>query len=350
MATEVVAGGVGEIRALSTASGGTALSTTAVYIPLIRGTHHLFITPRNFATAVVAKFALNPYLVILKTANRMGTVTDYSNYAQDGSTDTDVTLSSLSTLANGDWLLVGAHLPFRGVYCDVDGTNSTASTTLAVHYWQDATTDAWADTSATDGTKSSTALDQDGLVYWTVPTDWKTVRLTDIYTGAYLADGTGTFTGSPVDLTPGDNVITCSATGSCTITLPTGGYGAVRAGTATISAGAGVLTTASANTVTLSATGTIVVNIQSSAVQFTEAKLPLYWTRWTWDKALDSSTTLNSMLSANRSTAYAELMSGQSFEERIFVGPTGVGCIEALVNAGTGNLIVNGASSRDGGF
>lgn len=353
MSTEIIAGGLGEHRALSTASGGTALTVAATYIPIPHGVTQLFITPRNFVTAVVAQVAFNPYLIVLKTANRMGSVTDYSKYAQDGSDSTDVTLSSLSTLANGDWLLVGAHLPFRGVYCDVDGTNSTASTTMAVHYWQDTTTDAWADISVTDGTSSSTSLDQDGAVTWTIPSDWKPVPLSEIYTGAYLANGTGTFTGSPVDLKPGRNTITCSGAGTCTITLPTGGYGAVEAGTATISAGAGALTTASSNTVTLSATGTIYVDIQSSAVQFTEAKKSYYWTRWTWDKALDSSTTLNAMLAMNRSTAYMELLSGQSWEEHIMVGPDGLGCIEAKVNgsgAESGNLIVNGATGRNGRF
>jgi len=350
MATEIYAGGVGEVRALSTAGGGTALTTTATYIPLIKGSHHLYITPRNFATGVVAKVSLNPYLVILKTANRMGTITDYSVEAQDGLDATDVTLSSLSTLANGDWLLVGAHLPFRGVYCDVDSTNSTGTTTLAVHYWQDTTVDAWADITATDGTKNATALDQDGLVYWTVPTDWKTVRLNEIYTGAYLTDGTGTFTGSPIDLKPGRNTVTCSATGNCTIVLPTGAQGVAKSGTGTVTSSDVNLTTASSTTVAMSSTGTMLVDINSPAPATPWAKIPLFWTRWSWDKALDSTTTLNAMLCANRSTAYMELLSGQCFEQRILVGPGGFGCVEALMNAGTGSLVVNAASARDGGF
>lgn len=119
MGNEVFAGAVGEFRTASTAAGGTALTTTATFIAIPDGTHHVFITPRNFATAVVAKVAFNPYIQVLKTANSMVAFTDYSKYAQDGDAATDVDLDSLDTLANGDFLLVGSELPFRGVYVDV---------------------------------------------------------------------------------------------------------------------------------------------------------------------------------------------------------------------------------------
>lgn len=351
MATEVFSGGLGEIRALSTASGGTALSTTATYIPVIRNTEHLFITPRNFATAVVAKVALNPYLVVFKTTDRMGTMTDYSNNAQDGAAATVVTLSSLGTEANGDWLLIGAHEPFRGVYVDMTANVNGTASVLTVYYWQDTTTDAWASLSATDGTDSAGAtFGQDGLVYWTVPTDWKPMKLADLYTGAYLADGTGTFTGSPIDLMPGRNTVTNTVAGTCTITLPTGGYGSVASGTATVTGSPKALTTAGSTTVTVSGTGTILVDINSSAVSGAYANTPLFWTKWVVSAALDSSATAQAMLSANRSTAYAELLPGQCLESRCNVGPTGIGCIEALTDAGTANLIVNGATNRGAGF
>ena len=76
----------------------------------------------------------------------------------------------------------------------------------------------------------------------------------------------------------------------------------------------------------------------------------LYWTRWEVSVALDSSTTLNSMLSMNRSTAYMELIPSQTFEERISVGPDGIGCVEARTDAGTANLIVNVATKAQSGF
>ena len=265
MANEVIAAGLGELRAASTAGGGTALSTTATFIQLPVLSHHVFITPRNFSTAVVAQVALNPYLVVLKTADVMATApTDYSSAAQDADAATNVVLSALDTLANGDFILVGSHLPFRGAYLDVDGANAIGSV-LSVFYWNGT---AWADASATDGTTSGgNTFAVDGLVSWTVPSAWALAKLSAIYT-----------------------------------TTP-----------------ASVLT-----------------------------GLNLYWTRWSVSVLLTNPTTLNSLLAANRSTAYSEWLSGQPLEQRIKVGVGGVGCVEALVNGGTGNLIVNVAAIRDG--
>lgn len=276
MAQEILAGPLGELRAASTADGGTALTTTAGFIYLPLYSNHIFITPRNFSAAVVAKFLLNPWLVVLKTTDGMATatnLTDYSENAQDGSASTDVTLSSLDTLANGDFLLVGAPIQYRGVYVDVDSTNSTAAV-LTVSYWNGV----WTDTGDTDGTiTSSTTFAKDGLVYWAVPASWRAETLKNIYPN-------------------------CPDK-------------------------------------TISANGDYVVN-----------DLRLYWTRWEVDTAIDSSVTLDAMWAANRSTAYAELLSGQCFEEKIKHGIGGIGCVEALTNAGTANLIVNAASLRDGRF
>lgn len=178
MATEVRNAGLGEARAASTASGGTALTSSAARIVLPLGTKMVMLTPRNFATAVVVKFNFNPWLVILKTTDGNATFTDYSTEAQDGSTSTSVTLSSLDTLANGDALYVGSHLPFSGVNVDIDAANGTASV-LTVDYRKN--DDTWADTSATDGTDSGGAtMATDGSVTWTVPSDWTTARLQDL--------------------------------------------------------------------------------------------------------------------------------------------------------------------------
>lgn len=183
---EIWAGSLGEERALTTADGGTALTSTAGYIqfPALSkaGDYkqgHLNFTPRNFSTAVVVQVQLNPWLTILKTTNSMATrPTDYSIEAQDASTDTSVTLSSLDTVANGDWVLVGSHIPFGGFYCDVDSANTTATTTVTVSYWNGS---AWTDTSDTDGTKSSTHLDQDGAITWTASSLWHPNALSEIY-------------------------------------------------------------------------------------------------------------------------------------------------------------------------
>ena len=177
MATEVTDRPIGETRTLSTADGGTALSTTLALIPIPPRVSRLIIIPRNFATAVVAKFALNPYLVVLKTLDNLATATDYSEAAQDADTATDIDLSSLDTAANGDYLYVGSHQRFRGVRVDVDAANGNAST-LTVNYWNGT---AWVTITATDGSASGGAtIAVDGNVTWTVPAAWVAASLEDI--------------------------------------------------------------------------------------------------------------------------------------------------------------------------
>lgn len=255
-----------EGRAASTASGGTALSTTAVCIAIPSGTGWVQLIPWNFSTAVVLRVARNPYLTIFKTADSLATATEYSSEAQDGSTSTDVTLSSLDTLANGDALWIGSHLPFRGVAVDVDAANVTASV-LSGHYWDGNSLEAL---TVTDGSANAGAtFGQDGSITWTMPSDWATAKLTDI--------------------------------GSPGVDVPMRGT-------------------------------------------------PLYWVRLTVSAALDSSTTLNSMLALNRSTAYLEYPAGVGDEQEFSKGPGSFGCIEALVDAGTASLIVNCFAPAGGRF
>jgi hypothetical protein len=265
---DVLAGEYGEIRAASTAGGGTALSTTAAFIVLPFGTARIFMTPRNFTAAVVAKIAKCPYLYVVKTADDLATATDYSTQAQDGLASTDVTLSGLSTLAAGDALFVGSWMPFRGVAVDVDAPNGDASV-LTVTYWDGS---AWTDISATDGTDAAgDTLAVDGNVTWTIPSDWTTGRLSQL--------------------------------------LP------------------------------------------ASAAAFAHAATPnLYWTRWEFSAALDAATTLNSMTAMAPSTTYAEWTVGVVIEERMVKGPGAWSAIEALTDAGTGNLIVNAATQSLGRF
>jgi hypothetical protein len=171
MFSQTVAGPLGEVRAASTAGGGTALTTAALTIPLPLGARHIMIEGRNYSTAVVAKIAINPWLIILKSADTLATVTDYSVAAQDADATTDVVASSLDTLANGDALYIGSHLPFRGIAVDIDAANGTASV-LAGHYRKSDNT--WAALTVTDNTASGAAtLAQDGTITWTMPTDWQ---------------------------------------------------------------------------------------------------------------------------------------------------------------------------------
>lgn len=262
MATETRPENIGEIRAASTASGGTALSTTVARIVLPLGTRSVALIPRNASGAAVCRFNFNPYLMVLKTADSLATApTDYSDNAQDGSTSTDVTLSSLNTLANGDALYIGAHVPFSGVVVDVDGANGDASV-LTVEYWNGS---AWTNITATDGTASGGATFAiDGSVTWTVPSAWER--------------------GGPRN-------------GS--------GY---------------------------------------------ELLSNRYWTRWTVSAALDAAVTLNSMIGISRSTDYAELPFGTTYEKSIVVGHGGWSSVNALTDAGTGNLVVNCETRHDGRF
>lgn len=269
MATETIAGALGEVRAASTAGGGTALTTTAQFIQLPGGTNFVRLMGRNYSTAVVIKFLFNPWLVVLKTTdNMMGQPTDYSSAAQDGDATTDVDVGALDTLANGDFLLIGAHIPFRGVSIDVDAANTLGTATTTVTYW-DGTT--WTTTSATDNTNSTMTFAVDGTVTWTVPTAWQAARLIDLYPHHPIA-----YYSSP----------------------------------------------------------------------------SLYWTRWAVSATLaDTTITFNSMLAMNRSTAYAELTSGDAWPQRISHGRIGgIGAIESLTDAGTANLVVNAATLRDGEF
>lgn len=247
---------IGEIRA-ATAAAGASLSTTPQVIALPPGTTQVMLEGRNYSTAVVAQVGLAPYLLVLKTADSLATVTDYSEAAQDVDSATDVVLSSLDTLANGDALWLGANLPFRGVIVDVDAANATAST-LAAHYWNGS---AMTDLSPTDGSASGGAtFAQDGAITWTVPSAWVKATLREIAS----ADGNVPF-----------------------------------------------------------------------------SRTPLYWARLSVSAALDSSTTLNSLLALCRSTAYAELTSGRVLEAGVMRGVGGVAGVEARTDAGTASLIVN---------
>lgn len=190
MATETIPGVLGAPR-LAGASKGVSLSTTAAYTVLPRGTRFLSMVGRNYSTAVVARWTLCPWLTVLKTTDLLtdaATITDYSDAAQDGSTATDVVLSSLSTLASLDAVFIGSQEQFGGLVVDVDAANGTASTIL-VEYWNGS---AWTDISATDGTASGgAALAVDGNITWTVPAAWVPAGLRDTTSGSGMAKNYG---------------------------------------------------------------------------------------------------------------------------------------------------------------
>ena len=190
MATETVDAPSGETRASSTASGGTAVSTTVATVGFPIGTRKVDLIPRAFAGANVLRYAFTPWLTVIKTSDAFAAdPVDYSNAAQDADAGTDVDLSSLDTLANGDALWIGSHVPFRGVSVDVDAANGNASV-LTATYWNGSTL---VSLSASDGTTNGFSVD--GAITWTVPAAglWKKVSLASILkaTGVTNRDLTG---------------------------------------------------------------------------------------------------------------------------------------------------------------
>ncbi len=264
-----------EIRAASTAGGGTVLSTTLALISLPIGGDWLTLIPRNFVTAVVAQYALNPWLTIIATTDALATSAravdgavavgqsdDISQEMQDGDA-VDFAIGGFSTAAANNYIYVGSWLPFRGAQVTCNDKNDVAKV-LTVKY--PGLTGGWSDISATDGTDSGgDTLKVNGDVTWTPPAAWKATSL----------------------LKQGDTTIRESWS--------------------------------TAN---------------------------LFWTRWEWSVGagvLDT-TDLVTMRALNRSTSYAELAEGIIFSEAAIAGPSGFSCVEALVNAGFGNLIVNAAT------
>lgn len=67
----------------------------------------------------------------------------------------------------------------------------------------------------------------------------------------------------------------------------------------------------------------------------------LYWTRWQVSVKLDSPTTLDHIIALNQSTAYAELVEGQTLEQAVHRGIGGQSAVEVVTDAGTANLIIN---------
>ena len=270
MPTEILGANLGHQRSAGAASG-VSLSTTAAFTPFHRGTEHIDLIPRNFATAVVARYALCPYLVILKADSSddlAGRIEDYSAIAQDGSTGTEVAVGGGGGLAAGRNFYIGSAIPFRGVHVDIDTANASNSAAVTVYYWAGS----WVDVSATDATRTSHAFDTDNkTVTWTVPSAWQSTSLVKI-----------------------DRSV-------------------------------------------------------NSSLHWRDVSM--YWTKWTWSAAIDAGTTLDHMLGINESTAYAEVPSSLGTGMRIHhgFGSNGVAGVEALTNAGTGNMLVT-CSALNGYF
>jgi len=83
------------------------------------------------------------------------------------------------------------------------------------------------------------------------------------------------------------------------------------------------------------------LDISSASFRYADEKM--FWTRWSWNVAMDAATTLDHLLGLNESTAYAEEVVGVASAERVHVGLglNGISGIEALTDAGTGNILLN---------
>ena len=247
-----------EQRAASTAGGGTSLSTTPALITIPFGSTYMSLTPRDFLTAIVAQYTLNPYLEIVHTTDLLVSASGFTHLSdemQDGDT-ADNNFAVWDTLANGSALYVGSELPFRGVKVDIGTTPNAVASVLTIKYWD---AGAWTDIVNSEGTKTATeCLSQDGDETWTVPSAWKKDSL---YAIGETVRSDGPF------------------------------------------------------------------------------RTPMYWTRWEVSAALTADMDIISILPYNRATTYAELLEGQVREMSLSDRQSSV--IEALVDAGSGKLVVN---------
>ncbi len=264
-----------EHRTISTAGGGTALTTTAalITVPQIAGSGELALTARDFTNAgVVAQYTLNPRLTVLVTNDNLVTFTDDSVHAQDGLTTTDLEVDALTAAPDGH-VYLGSPVPFRGFAVDMDASEINAVVSaLTVNYWNGS---AWTDTSATDGTEtgSDTTFGQDGDITFAVPTAWVAATLFDI----------------------GDAVPT---------------------------------------------------TWKPNRPKFNILNRALYWLRLEVVATLTNPTSINQLRALNASTSYAEIQPGQTAQETVQTDYMGTASIEALMDAGNGNMVAN-LAARD---
>jgi hypothetical protein len=166
MATEIIQ------RQMTAVQGEQlSLSTTLATLSIPRGRDNSPIAGVGLKCASDFRFQISPRLqAVLKTTDIGVTFTDATAAVEDRVAATVLDISSLSTLANGDYVLVGSNKPFGGIAVDLATVNVNASV-MAVHYWNGT---AWTNITPTDGTISpaGTSLGADGAITWTTPTDW----------------------------------------------------------------------------------------------------------------------------------------------------------------------------------
>lgn len=114
-----------------------------------------------------------------KTVNIGVAYTDYSAAVIDNSAGTVADFSSLDTVANGDWVIIGSSTgPVMGAAWDSTTPNGNAAT-FTLEYWDG---DSWESlANSTDGTASGGAtFAVDGQMTWDLPTDWAASAINSI--------------------------------------------------------------------------------------------------------------------------------------------------------------------------
>lgn len=114
--------------------------------------------------------ARHPNVTAFRKTTDIGvTYTDYTaNVVDAGAGVAD--LSSLDTVANGDWVVVGYSAPFAGVNIDMAAAVNGSASVLTAEYWNGAWT---ACPNVTDGTAAAGAtFGQDGVITFDTPVDW----------------------------------------------------------------------------------------------------------------------------------------------------------------------------------
>lgn len=86
---------------------------------------------------------------------------------RDTGTDSGAALNAFQT---ADRIYIGCRRRFRGLAVDMDGTNAAGTAAMVGEYLN--AVSVFTDLSVTDGTFTARTLEADGLITWTVPTDW----------------------------------------------------------------------------------------------------------------------------------------------------------------------------------
>lgn len=119
---------------------------------------------------------LAPRIKSVKFFDTSASAPQYTNYLTEA-TDRSTSAVTLNSMATGDFLYVGCAEPFRGLAINLTNLNDNASV-MTVEYRKN--DDTWANISVSDGTNDSgDTLKQDGLLTWTVPTNWQTTGVGD---------------------------------------------------------------------------------------------------------------------------------------------------------------------------